>query len=314
MFSDKPPSSEESLRALHEVREELTDVRLLYEATLSHSEAVEHELALRNEELKGLSQKLSRYLAPQVYDAVFSGARQVEIQAVRKRLTVFFADIVDFTSITDSLEPEDLSSLLNEYLSEVTAIAQAHGATVNKYIGDAVMAFFGDPDTAGEKADALRCVEMALAVQRRLRDLRRDWASRGVEKLFHCRVGINTGYCTVGNFGSANRMEYTAIGSAVNLAARIQGQGERDCILVSHSTSSLVGDRFHMVECEPARMKGFAAPVRVYRVIDTETTGTSPVVSLQGVGYDICVEFSKLSSKWREDLMKFAQEALAHLA
>lgn len=313
MFSDRLPSPEEGPEALKEVREELMDMRLLYEATLSHSEAIEHELALRNEELQGLSQKLSRYLAPQVYDAVFSGAQQVEIQAVRKKLSIFFADIVDFTSISDSLEPEDLSNLLNEYLSEVTAIAQAHGATVNKYIGDAVMAFFGDPDTAGEEADASRCVEMAIAVQRRLRDLREDWASRGVEKLFHCRVGINTGYCAVGNFGSANRMEYTAIGSEVNLAARIQAQGERDCILVSHSTSSLVRDRFHMVACEPTKMKGFSAPVRFYQVIDAETGLTPRIVSVRGVGYDIYVEFGKLSRKERGDVMKIAQEVLKHL-
>lgn len=302
---------DDSAHSLQQLRDELQDTKLLYEATLAHSEAIEEQLAEKNRELHGLSQKLSLYLAPQVFDAIFSGARNVEIQAVRKKLTIFFADIIGFTEITDSLEPEELSGLLNEYLTEVTAIAHRHGATVNKYIGDAVVAFFGDPETAGEREDALRCVQMAIDIQRSLKVLRRQWAARGIERLFHCRIGINTGYCTVGNFGSATRMDYTAIGGDMNLTARIQAMSDKDGILVSYPTWALVHDRIAMIEREPAMMKGFPVPVRLYRVLDSETEGESQLISERGGGYDIQVDFDGLSPEARDAVRAAARSILA---
>jgi class 3 adenylate cyclase len=252
---------------LASLQAELDDSKTMCAALLEHSTAIEEELDRRNLELKRLSEKLSLYLAPQVYDAIFSGARDVTVHAHRRKLTIFFADVVGFSHIAEDLEPEDLSKLLNEYLTEVTSIAERHGATVNKYIGDAVVAFFGDPQTAGEQEDALRCVEMAIDIQRSLHELRKVWDRRGVEHPFHCRIGINTGYCTVGNFGSARRMDYTAIGREVNLAARIQAMAETDGILISHATRALVQDRYPVVEQEPAMLKGFPRPVRLYRVV-----------------------------------------------
>lgn len=295
---------------LLQLQDELQDIKFLYEATLSHSEAVEEQLADRNLELQRLSEKLSLYLEPQVFAAIFSGTRNVEIQAVRKKLTIFFSDIISFTSITDSLEPEELSELLNEYLTEVTEIARRHGATVNKYIGDAVVAFFGDPETAGEQADALRCVEMAIDIQRRLRGLRKKWAARGIERPFHCRIGINTGYCTVGNFGSATRMDYTAIGGEMNLTARIQGLADKDGILVSHSTWALVHDKIPMIEREPATLKGFPVPVRLYRVLDTEAGSSERVISERGGGYDIQVDLDGLSEEARAIVQAAARRML----
>lgn len=297
-------------QALQQLQEELQDTKLLYEATLEHSAAVEEQLADRNLELQRLSEKLSLYLEPKVFAAIFSGARGVEIQAVRKKLTIFFSDIIGFTTITDSLEPEELSNLLNEYLTEVTEIARRHGATVNKYIGDAVVAFFGDPETAGEQEDALRCVEMAIDIQRSLRGLRKTWAARGIEQPFHCRIGINTGYCTVGNFGSATRMDYTAIGGEMNLTARIQGLADKDGILVSHSTWALVHDKFPMIEREPAMLKGFPVPVRLYRVLDTEADTTDRVISERGGGYHIQVDLDGMTEEARAAARAAAQRIL----
>lgn len=259
--------SSDMSESLARLEAELEDSKTMCTALLEHSAAIEEELDRKNLELRQLSEKLSLYLAPQVYDAIFSGERDVTIQAMRRKLTIFFADVVGFSEIAEVLEPEDLSRLLNEYLTEVTAIAERHGATVNKYIGDAVVAFFGDPQTAGEREDALRCVGMAIDIQRGLSELRRTWEQRGIEHPFHCRIGINTGYCTVGNFGSARRMDYTAIGREMNLAARIQSMAETDGILMSHATRALVQDSFQVEEREPARLKGFQRPVRLYRVV-----------------------------------------------
>ena len=303
-------SNQADQELLEHLQAELQDARLLYDATVEHSEAIEEQLAQKNLELQRLSEKLSLYLEPQVFAAIFSGARSVEIQAVRKKLTIFFSDIIGFTTITDSLEPEELSALLNEYLTEVTEIARRHGATVNKYIGDAVVAFFGDPETAGEREDALRCVEMAINIQRSLRNLRRKWTDRGIEQPFHCRIGVNTGYCTVGNFGSAARMDYTAIGGEMNLTARIQGLADKDGILVSHATWALVHDRVPMLEREPALLKGFPVPVRLYRVLDTQSETEERVISERGGGYNIQVDLDSLSEETRAAVRAAAQRII----
>ena len=196
----------------------------------------------KNRALEMLSTKLSKYLSPQVYSSIFTGQRGVEIASNRKKLTVFFSDIVDFTATTDDLESEELTGLLNHYLTEMSKIALEHGATIDKYIGDAILAFFGDPETKGIKEDAIACVNMAIAMQRRMRELQSEWRDAGLEKPFQLRIGISTGYCTVGNFGSDDRMDYTIIGNEVNLASRLQSHAEPGSILISHETYSFVKD------------------------------------------------------------------------
>ena len=115
-----------------------------------------------NEFLATLSMKISRYLSPQVYKSIFSGQKDVTIHTERKKLTIFFSDIQDFTATTERLQPEQLTQLLNEYFTEMSAIALAHGGTVDKFIGDAMLIFFGDPETKGERADAQACLRMAM--------------------------------------------------------------------------------------------------------------------------------------------------------
>ena len=233
--------------------------------------ALANELANEQKrELEALSTKLSKYLSPQVYASIFSGKRNVEIASGRKKLTVFFSDIADFTATTDSLESEELTGLLNHYLTEMSRIALDHGATVDKYIGDAVVAFFGDPETRGVSNDALACVNMAIEMQRRMRTLQSEWRDAGLEKPFQMRIGISTGFCTVGNFGSEDRMDYTIIGGPVNLAARLQSHAEPGRILLSHETFSLVKNTVRTEEQAPVQAKGFAEPVRNYRVVDHE--------------------------------------------
>jgi adenylate cyclase len=221
----------------------------------------------KNKELETLSTKLSKYLSPQVYSSIFSGSQEVKIASTRKKLTVFFSDIADFTSTTDDLESEELTTLLNHYLTAMSEIALAYGATIDKYVGDAVLAFFGDPETRGVNEDATACVNMAIAMQRRMRELQAEWRDRGWQKPFQLRIGINTGYCTVGNFGSEDRMDYTIIGSEVNLASRLQSHAELGGILLSHDTYSLVKDQVLAAERTAIHAKGIAKPVRNYAVI-----------------------------------------------
>ena len=224
-------------------------------------------IAQKNKELEALSAKLSKYLSPQIYNSIFTGAQSVEIASSRKKLTIFFSDVVNFTETTDKLESEELTNLLNHYLTEMSKIALRFGATIDKYVGDAIMAFFGDPESKGVKEDALACVRMAIAMLRRMRELRDEWQELGAERPFQLRIGINTGYCTVGNFGSEDRMDYTIIGNMVNMTARLQSHAEVDGILLGHETYSLVKDVVATEEQTPIKVKGFAEPLSCHKVL-----------------------------------------------
>ena len=218
--------------------------------------------------IEELASKLSKYLSPQVYRSIFSGQKSVQIEANRKKLTVFFSDIKDFTELTDRLEPEVLSSLLNSYLNEMSKIALKYGGTIDKFVGDAILIFFGDPESNGEKADATSCVLMALEMRERMKFMRQIWEDEGISKPLNIRIGINTGYCNVGNFGSEDRLDYTIIGGEVNLASRLESNASVGQILVSHETYSLIKNSITCEEREEINVKGLAHKVRTYQVID----------------------------------------------
>ncbi|MBC5766298.1 adenylate/guanylate cyclase domain-containing protein [Ramlibacter albus] len=225
--------------------------------------------------LQALSEKLGRYLAPQVYRSLFDGTRDAEIRTHRKKLTVFFSDIKDFTAVTSKWQPEDITFLLNNYFSEMSKIAAEYGGTLDKFIGDAMLVFFGDPDTHGEKQDALACVRMALAMQRRMAELQVMWRELGADKSFQFRCGINTGWCDVGNFGSDLRMDYTIIGTEVNKAARLEQAAEPGGVLISRETWQLVRDEIVAEEQLPVQAKGFSEPLAAYSVIAERESGAA---------------------------------------
>ncbi len=188
-------------------------------------------------------------------------------------------------------------------------IALRHGATIDKYIGDAILAFFGDPESRGARADALACVRMAIDMQRRMRELQQEWRHVGSEKPFQIRIGINTGFCTVGNFGSADRMDYTVIGGEVNLAARLQSHAELGGILIGHETYALVRNDVVTEEMAPITVKGFPAPVPVYRVLDIIDKGKLEVgVHYQRPGVQIDVDPARLSATDRTEVANVIDE------
>ena len=269
----------------------------------------------KNSMLETLSAKLSKYLSPQVYSSIFSGEQSVEIASKRKKLTVMFSDIVGFTEITDTLESEELTGLLNNYLTEMSNIALEHGATIDKYIGDAIMIFFGDPETRGVKEDATACVKMAIAMQARMLDLQLEWGDRGMENPFQLRIGINTGYCTVGNFGSEDRMDYTIIGNEVNLAARLQTHAGLGEIVIAHETYSLVNDTVRAKEQQPTTVKGFAKPVRNYVIsgYNDEAAGQNRFIRLNKDGVRIALDLDTLSKTDRKESIKAIANVLAQL-
>jgi adenylate cyclase len=239
----------------------------LEEANRRTREAAE-EIGQKHRELEALSSKLAKYLSPQVYASIFAGRQEVKLASQRKKLTVFFSDIAGFTETTDRMESEDVTQLLNQYLTEMSRVALEYGATIDKYVGDAIMIFFGDPESRGVKADALACVEMAIAMQKRMQELAAIWRDSGIETPISCRIGIHTGYCTVGNFGSEDRMDYTIVGGAVNLASRLEHEAPPGGILISYETYAHVKDEIRCEEIGRIQVRGIGHPVAIYRVVD----------------------------------------------
>lgn len=248
------------------------------------------ELDQRRTELENLSHQLAKYLPPQIHEALFAGNYDTRIATRRKKLTVMFSDICGFTHTSENLQPEALTEYLNEYFSEMTQIALDHGATIDKYMGDAMMVFFGDPETRGVREDARACVEMALRMQERLVVLQHRWRASGFDQPFEIRIGINTGYCNVGNFGSEQRLSYTIIGGEVNLAQRLEANSDVGGILLSYETWVHVQD---MVETEPRgaiQMKGISRQVQTYAVKGRRRVGDAPSFALEhpaGVAIDL---------------------------
>lgn len=269
------------------------------------------ELEANNAFLAGISMKLSKYLSPQVYKSIFSGEKDVEISTDRKKLTVFFSDIKDFTATTERLQPEELTELLNEYFTEMAQIAATHGATIDKFIGDAIVAFFGDPETRGPQGDAQACVRMALDMQARLSELETEWRTRGLEHPFQARMGINTGYCNVGNFGSADRMDYTIIGAEANLAARMEGIAEPGGIVMSYETYSLVQDLVEAEPMPPARFKGVAREITPYRVTGAKQAIERATIQQAADGSRVTVALDHLDEATKQRVLAALQDALA---
>lgn len=277
-------------------------------------DAMNRELTESNGFLASISVQIAKYISPQVYKSIFKGDRDVSVTTERKKLTIFFSDIKDFTATTERLQPEELTALLNEYLTEMTAIAHQFGGTVDKYIGDAILVFFGDPETKGVREDAQACIRMAVAMQRRLAELNVRWRKSGIEQPFQARIGINTGYCNVGNFGSDERMDYTIIGAEANLAARLQAAAAPGGITISYETYALVNDIVRASAQSPIRMKGISREVVPYALDEiADSTVPGSVFRAQGRGVDFYIDVNAVEEDGVADLRQHLIQTLAAL-
>ena len=273
------------------------------------------ELVEANDFLASISMKIAKYLSPQIYKSIFSGQKDVTIATERKKLTIFFSDIKDFTAISERLQPEDLTALLNEYFTEMSNIALKHGATVDKFIGDAILGFFGDPDTKGVEEDARACLPWPSTCSAAWITSMRTGVKRGIEQPFRARLGINTGYCNVGNFGSDDRMDYTIIGAEANLAARLQSIAEPGGICLSYETYALVRDMVRARPLAPIAMKGISREVVPYAVegLLSEFGQRAQVISEHATGLDIFVDLEAIDEEGAERARKQLAEALSAL-
>ncbi|MBT5469501.1 MAG: CHASE2 domain-containing protein [Nitrospina sp.] len=231
----------------------------------------------------------SQYLAPAVVDQLVDNPNLLKLGGERKELTAFFSDVAGFSTISENLEPEELVDLLNHYLTEMTDIIMKYEGTVDKFEGDAIIAFFGAP--IPHEDHARRTCLVALEMQHRLAELREGWKKEGKHELF-MRIGINTGAMVVGNMGSKSRMDYTMMGDSVNLAARLEGVNKqyRTYTMISQFTYEQVKDDIEVRELDLIRVVGKNEPVRIFEVL---------------------AEKGKLSAEFKEKLPVF-NEGLDH--
>lgn len=314
-MTETPKDQETELKDL---KKELSRLRL--EANLRKSlatqlekqkkvaEDAKAEAQSKTQQMEDVSGQLAKYLSPQIYESIFSGKQNVEVKSYRKKITVFFSDIVNFTAISDKLESEELTALLNFYLNEMSQIALKHGATIDKYIGDAIMIFFGDPESFGIEEDARRCLAMAVEMQQRMAELWGYWSKHfGLKKDLEIRVGINTGYCTVGNFGSEDRLDYTVVGAAVNLASRLESAAMPSGILVSEETYFQVKDYFSFDAPQQLELKGLERGVIAYEV-DISDTSRAETKNFEGENFQLKLTKHPLDLEELETLKKIIDE------
>ena len=224
------------------------------------------ELSSNARRFQTLSDKLSCYLAPQIYKSLFDDSKQNETRTEPKKLTVFCSAIKDFTASTANWHPEEISRFLNSYYSEMSCVAAEYDGTVDRFTDDSMLIFFGDPKSLGEREDAVEAVNMAIAMQRAMTELQALWRDSGPGKTLGMRIGINTGFCDVGNFGSELLMDYVITGPEVNLASQLEQAADPGGILLSGETYALVRGEIEGDQCMEITAKGIANPVTAYAV------------------------------------------------
>ena len=256
-------------------------------------------------------EKLSKYFSPQVFNSIFSGELDVTINTTRKNLTIFFSDIKGFTLLTEKLEPEQLTNLIADYLTEMTNIAIKYGGTVDKYIGDAIMIFFGDPKTAGIKKDAVSCVRMAMEMLSKLKVIKKKWRDQGISDELSIRIGIHSDICTVGNFGSKDRLDYTVLGNGVNLASRLEGLADSNSILISENTYNIIKDE---ITCKPSnevKVKGKLHPVKTF-IVEGLSQGTqNSEIMVEDDGFLLNIDESIITN--RDAIIKKLEQSIKKL-
>jgi adenylate cyclase len=224
-----------------------------------------YRYGLLDKERRHIRRLFQRYLSPAMVDRVVASDQLPELGGELRELTILFCDLRGFTALSERLEAAALTRVVNGFLQAATDAILAHGGTVDKYVGDAVMAFWNAPLEQPEHA-TLAC-RAALEIRRRIEALNRAPEHRNLPRL-EAGIGINTGRCTVGNFGSTHRFDYSAIGDAVNIAARLESETrEHDmAILLGPETAAKVTG-LATVSIGTLKLRGRAEPLAIYALV-----------------------------------------------
>lgn len=258
--------------------------------------------------------KLTRFVPPQIWQPIVKTDSPVSVSNKRVKLSIMFSDIAGFTELSDSLSADNLADILNTYMHCMTQIASKHGALLDKFIGDGMVCFFGEPDSRGARQDALDCVAMAVDMRREMRSLRQRWRLLGFDGL-DIRIGVTTGYCHVGNFGSSSRLSYTLIGKEANLASRLELSANKGEILISQNTYDYI---CHDYECQFAgdyELKGFDEKVSAWQVLDPDINAgrLSKWVDHTLPGFNLHLNFKDMKDDDYKDIRRCLRSALERI-
>lgn len=238
------------------------DLQLLTALASQAASAIEnallHERKIRQERIRG---HLERYVPSPVIDLILKDPEHVSLASENRHIAMLFSDIRDFSSTCEHLAPEEVVSYLNRYFSAMVEEVFRSQGTVNKFVGDMIVALFGAPVRMEQPERA--AVRAAVSMQERLRRLEDPW----VRDHFHTGMGLSSGRVVVGNIGSPQHMDYTAIGDEVNVAARLQSAARGGQVLVSRKVREAAGDGFHFRAMGRIRVKGRQRPVEAYEVV-----------------------------------------------
>ena len=229
-----------------------------------HTAAVSYQRIIERKKRRQVEGMFGRYVSHQVRDFLVLHPDAANPSGRKERLTMFFSDVRGFTSMSEKMEPQEVQQLLSEYFTEMTGILFKYEGTLDKFMGDAIMAFFGNPVPQPDQAK--RAVLMALEMQESIARLNEKLIAEG-RRTIGVGMGINTGDVTVGNLGSKDFLDYTVIGDAVNLACRLEQNAKAGDIIITQATYAEVRDVVEVEPMEPIRVKGKSEPIPIYRVL-----------------------------------------------
>ena len=243
-----------------------------------------------------------QYLSPEVVKQVIANPGLLKLGGERREITAYFSDVAGFTSISEKLSPEEIVSLLNKYLTAMTDIILANGGTVDKYEGDAIVAFFGAPIPFEDHA--IRCCNAAVDMQNILISLRQKWNEEGYPPVL-VRMGMNTGPAIIGNMGSQQRMDYTMMGDTVNSASRFEGANKAygTYSMISDSTYVYVKDKFITRKLDLLRVVGKSTPVAVYELVGRTGEVSDEKISIIKYYHEALEEYT--SRNWTKAIKMF---------
>jgi len=255
---------------------------------------------------KQITSIFGKYVSPVVIENILKNPDSLNLGGEKRNITIFFSDIRGFTSISEKLGPEELVHLLNEYLTEMTSIIIKDEGLVDKFMGDAIMAFWGAPLNQPNHVE-MAC-SSSLEMMDKLRELQKKWKNEGIPS-FDIGIGLNSGDAVVGNMGSSSRFDYTAMGDNVNLASRLEGLNKfyGTNIIISENIYKVVKDKFEVRKLDVVKVKGRKKPILIYELLAHKDKTSKKQKDFNKL-YEAGFEFY-LKKKWKEAIKSF-QDAL----
>jgi class 3 adenylate cyclase len=236
-------------------------IKQMHDALEDWNQTLAEKVKQQVEELQRMN-RLKRYLSPQIAETIMSENEDV-FKSHRREITVVFLDLRGFTAFSDSAEPEEVMEVLRGYHAQMGKLVFDYGGTLERFAGDGIMIFFNDPIPCADHTE--KAVRMALDMQRKVEELRKDWLKGGYD--LDLGIGLAAGYATLGNIGFEGRMDYGAIGNVTNLAARLCAEAKPRQVLTNQKTLSKIE---HLVEIEPLeelQLKGVSRPVAAFNIV-----------------------------------------------